>query len=95
MCLPEDEHNNVTLRMIETVGSPDPGPLLRRQEGRAEALIPLDFLESISLVGPEGYIKERLAAFDEAGVTHLNGIPVPNGDQTQTGLVSMLKEWTA
>ncbi|MEO6988089.1 MAG: LLM class F420-dependent oxidoreductase [Aquihabitans sp.] len=61
----------------------------------AAAAVPLEFLEAISLVGPEGYVKERLAAFDEAGVTHLNIIPVPTGDQTQSSLVSTLKEWTA
>jgi F420-dependent oxidoreductase-like protein len=65
----------------------------KKQE--AAALIPTDFLEAISLVGPEGYIKERLAAFEEAGVTHLNVIPVATEGQTQAGLVSMLKGWTA
>lgn len=61
----------------------------------AAELIPTDFLEAISLVGPEGYVKERLAAFEEAGVTHLNVIPVPTGDQTQASLVADLKGWTA
>ena len=60
----------------------------------AADLIPTDFLEAISLVGSEGYIKDRLAAFDEAGVTHLNVTPVPTGDQTQASLVSLLKGWT-
>lgn len=59
----------------------------------AAALIPQEFLEAISLCGPEGYVKERIAAFAQAGVTHLNVIPVPTGDQTQAGIVSMLKEW--
>jgi len=61
----------------------------------AAELIPLDFLEAISLVGPEGYVKERLSAFAEAGVTHLNVIPVPTGDQTPSSLVADLKTWTA
>ena len=61
----------------------------------AADLIPTDFLEAISLVGPEGHIKERLAAFAEAGVTHLNVIPVPTGDQTPESLVSDLKTWTS
>lgn len=65
------------------------------KKDEAAALIPTDFLEAISLVGPEGHIKERLAAFAEAGVTHLNVVPVPTDGQTQTGLVSQLKEWTA
>jgi F420-dependent oxidoreductase-like protein len=61
----------------------------------AAAIIPQDFLEAISLVGPEGYIKERIAAFGEAGVTHLNVIPVPTGDQTPSSIVSSLKEWAS
>src|SRR3954451_15324188 len=61
----------------------------------AAELIPTDFLEAISLVGPEGYIKDRLAEFAEAGVTHLNVIPVATEGQTQTSLVSTLKELTA
>ena len=61
----------------------------------AAALIPTEFLEAISLVGPEGYVRERLSAFAEAGVTHLNVIPVATGDQTQAGIVGQLKEWTA
>ncbi|MBX3287140.1 MAG: LLM class F420-dependent oxidoreductase [Actinobacteria bacterium] len=61
----------------------------------AAALIPTEFLEAISLVGPEGYVKERLAAFDEAGVTHLNVIPVAQPGQTQSSLISQLKEWTS
>ncbi|MBA3282533.1 MAG: LLM class F420-dependent oxidoreductase [Acidimicrobiia bacterium] len=65
------------------------------RKDEAAAIIPTDFLEAISLVGPESYIKERLAAYDEAGVTHLNIIPVPTGDQTQASLVSTLKEWTS
>lgn len=61
----------------------------------AAAAVPTEFLEAISLCGPEGYVKERIAAFGEAGVTHLNVIPVPTGDQTQASVVSMLKEWTS
>ena len=61
----------------------------------AAAAVPLEFLEAISLVGPESYVKERLAAFQQAGVTHLNVIPVAVGDQTQASVVGMLKDWTA
>ncbi|MCU1356609.1 MAG: Luciferase-like monooxygenase [Acidimicrobiales bacterium] len=65
------------------------------KKDEAAALIPTDFLEAISLVGPEGHVKERLAAFAEAGVTHLNVIPVPTEGQTPASLVTSLKEWTA
>jgi F420-dependent oxidoreductase-like protein len=33
--------------------------------------IPAAMLESMTLVGPEGYVKEKIAAFREAGVTNL------------------------
>ncbi len=65
------------------------------QKKEAAELIPDDFLEAISLVGPEGHVKERLAAFAEAGVTHLNVTPIPTEGQTQAGLISSLKEWVA
>ena len=41
----------------------------------AEAIIPHDFLEATSLVGPESFVKERIAAFREAGVTNLQIAP--------------------
>jgi F420-dependent oxidoreductase-like protein len=61
----------------------------------AAAAVPAEFLEAISLVGPEGYVKERIAAFGEADVTHLNIIPIATGDRSQADVVSTLKEWTA
>ena len=68
---------------------------LEGKKKEAAALIPTEFLDAISLVGPEGYIKERLAAFAEAGVTHMNVTPVATKGQTQTGLISNLKEWAS
>jgi F420-dependent oxidoreductase-like protein len=63
----------------------------KKQE--AAAKVPEALLEATSLCGPEGYVKEKIAAFAEAGVTHLNIIPVPTGDQTQNDVVSKVKEW--
>ncbi|MCB1040000.1 MAG: LLM class F420-dependent oxidoreductase [Acidimicrobiales bacterium] len=68
---------------------------LEGKKQEAAAAVPTDFLEAISLVGPEGYVRERMAAFAEAGVTHLNVIPVATEGQTQTGIVSQLKEWAS
>jgi F420-dependent oxidoreductase-like protein len=42
----------------------------------AEALVPDDLLELGNLVGPASYVKERVAAFAEAGVTNLQVMPV-------------------
>jgi len=58
----------------------------------AEALVPLELLEMCNLVGPESYVKERIAAFAEAGVTSLQVTPV---DGDPAALVSRLKEWVS
>jgi F420-dependent oxidoreductase-like protein len=58
----------------------------------AEAEVPLELLEQVNLVGPESYIRERIAAFREAGVTNLQVAPVSDDP---VGLVRRLKEWTS
>jgi hypothetical protein len=64
---------------------------LAGKKKEAEAAVPTEFLELTNLVGPEGYIKERLAAYAEAGVTMLNVSPV-GPDATST--IDKLKSWT-
>jgi F420-dependent oxidoreductase-like protein len=58
----------------------------------AEAEVPLELLEQVNLVGPESYVRERIAAFREAGVTNLQVAPVSDDP---VGLVRRLKEWTS
>ena len=58
----------------------------------AAALIPSDFLRLTNLCGPEGFVRERLAAFAEAGVTVLNITPV-GSDPLRT--IETLKTWLA
>ncbi len=41
----------------------------------AEAAVPTELLELGNLVGPASYVKERIAAFAEAGVTNLQITP--------------------
>ena len=45
---------------------------LAGRKDEAAALVPAELVEKTSLIGPHGYVKERLAAFREAGVTTLN-----------------------
>jgi F420-dependent oxidoreductase-like protein len=45
---------------------------LSGRKDEAAALVPAELLERTSLIGPEGYIRDRLAALREAGVTTLN-----------------------
>ena len=49
---------------------------LSGKKTEAEAKVPAEFLEASSLVGDESYIKDRLAAYEEARVTYLNVSPV-------------------
>jgi F420-dependent oxidoreductase-like protein len=49
---------------------------LAGKKDEAAALIPDELLEKTTLCGPEGYVKERIAAFAESGVTVLNVTPI-------------------
>ena len=42
------------------------------RKDEAAALVPAELVEKTSLIGPHGWVKERLAAYREAGVTTLN-----------------------
>jgi F420-dependent oxidoreductase-like protein len=42
----------------------------------AIAAVPDDLVRNVSLIGPRGYVRERIAAFAEAGVTTLLATPV-------------------
>jgi F420-dependent oxidoreductase-like protein len=48
---------------------------LAGKKAEAEALVPVELLEKTSLVGSEGFIKDRIAAYRDAGVTVLNVTP--------------------
>jgi F420-dependent oxidoreductase-like protein len=56
----------------------------------AEALVPQELLEMGNLVGPASYVRERIEAFREAGVTNLQVAPVADDPAALTG---QLKEW--
>ena len=65
---------------------------LSGKKAEAEALVPLEMLEQTNLIGPESYVRERIAAYREAGVTILNvGFATPDAERT----VSRLKEWVS
>lgn len=65
---------------------------LSGKKKEAEALIPTDWLEAANLVGPASYVKERLAAFREAGVTNLSLTPASD-DPAAT--IAQVKEWVS
>jgi F420-dependent oxidoreductase-like protein len=49
---------------------------LEGRKDEAAALVPAELVEKTALIGPYGYVAERLAAFREAGVTTLNVTPL-------------------
>jgi F420-dependent oxidoreductase-like protein len=58
----------------------------------AAAAVPAELLEKTTLIGPPGYVKERLAAYKEAGVTTLSATII---DPDPRRVVEQLKEWSA
>ena len=60
----------------------------RRRE--AEAAVPAKLLEATSLIGREGYVRDRVDAYRDSGVTMLDVIPV-GPDPART--IGLLKEW--
>ena len=65
----------------------------RKQE--AAAAVPASFLEETSLCGDEGYLRDRVAQFKEAGVTVLNVTPIAPDLAGQQRLVAKVKELAA
>ncbi|WP_405165170.1 LLM class F420-dependent oxidoreductase [Nocardia sp. NBC_01499] len=65
--------------------------LAGKKEEAAKA-VPDALVRDISLVGPAGYVKERVAAFAEAGVTVLNVIPMAATPAERVKLIEQLRE---
>lgn len=65
---------------------------LSGKKSEAEKLVPTEMLEQTNLVGPESYVKERIAAYRESGVTILNvGLVTPDSVQ----ILEKLKSWVS
>ncbi|TQN32093.1 F420-dependent oxidoreductase-like protein [Haloactinospora alba] len=60
------------------------------KKDEAAAAVPDEMVELTNLVGPESYVRERVEAFREAGVTNLNVTPV-GGDPV--ALIEKLNSW--
>ncbi|MGI8799096.1 MAG: LLM class F420-dependent oxidoreductase [Pseudonocardia sp.] len=60
------------------------------RKDEAAAALPDEFIERTNLIGPPGFVRERIAALREAGVTHLHVTPV-SADQPK--VLEQVKEW--
>jgi F420-dependent oxidoreductase-like protein len=65
----------------------------RKQE--AETLVPAELVERTSLIGPEGYVRERLAAYRESGVTTLNVTPLAPTHEGRVRLIERVARLAA
>jgi F420-dependent oxidoreductase-like protein len=65
------------------------------KKDEAAALVPRDLLAGTSLVGPEPYVRERLAALKEAGVTTLNVSPIAPGHAERVQLIERIRDLAA
>jgi F420-dependent oxidoreductase-like protein len=54
------------------------------KKGEAAAAIPQGLVDGLHLVGSEGFVKDRIAAYKEAGVNVLSIDPVPGTDSVRT-----------
>jgi F420-dependent oxidoreductase-like protein len=57
----------------------------------AEAKVPTSWLEAANLVGPASYVRERIAAYAEAGVTSLQVTPAAGTDPVAQ--LETVKDW--
>lgn len=61
------------------------------KKAEATAEVPDELVELISLIGPEGFIRERLAAFKEAGVTTVTITPLAESREERVRLVERMR----
>ena len=64
---------------------------LSGRRNQAAAAVPDELLKLTSLIGPRGWVAERIAAYKEAGVTDLQVTPIPTGDQSAADLIGAVK----
>ncbi len=64
---------------------------LSGHKDEAAALVPDEMLAASSLIGPESFVKERLLAMRDAGVTYLNISPMASTTVEKAKLVDRLK----
>jgi F420-dependent oxidoreductase-like protein len=65
------------------------------RKDEAAAMVPAELLEKTSLIGPESYVRERLAAFREAGATTLTVTPLASTHPERVRLIERAAELAA
>ncbi|MEU4403301.1 LLM class F420-dependent oxidoreductase [Streptosporangium sp. NPDC023963] len=65
---------------------------LEGRKDEAAALVPYELLEKMSLIGPEGHVRERLQAMRESGVTTVNVAPLAGTHEERVRLIEKVRE---
>ncbi|MFC4589822.1 LLM class F420-dependent oxidoreductase [Sphaerisporangium corydalis] len=65
------------------------------KKDEAAAMVPMELLEKMSLVGPEGFVRDRVEAMRESGVTTINVNPIAGTHQERIALIEKIKEMAA
>ena len=86
-------YNQLVSRMgYETAAAEIQDLYLDRKQAEAMAAVPLDFIDKTSLIGPPERIKERLAAYDDAGVSTLTIASYAGDLETRLSTVRQMAE---
>ncbi|MGW0198894.1 LLM class F420-dependent oxidoreductase [Nonomuraea sp. NPDC003201] len=65
---------------------------LEGKKDEAAALVPGELLESMSLIGSEGFVRDRVQAMKESGVTTLNVAPLGRTHEERVRLIELIKD---
>ncbi|MEV4114084.1 LLM class F420-dependent oxidoreductase [Nonomuraea sp. NPDC049695] len=65
---------------------------LEGKKDEAAALVPGELLEKMSLIGSEGFVRDRVQALKESGVTTLNVTPLAGTHEDRVRLIETIKE---
>ncbi|AQZ64829.1 N5,N10-methylenetetrahydromethanopterin reductase-related protein [[Actinomadura] parvosata subsp. kistnae] len=68
---------------------------LAGKKDEAAAQVPAELLEKMSLIGSEGYVRDRVQAMKESGVTTLNVTPIAGTHEERLRLIEKIKEFAA
>ncbi|NRQ34192.1 LLM class F420-dependent oxidoreductase [Nonomuraea sp. NN258] len=65
------------------------------KKDEAAALVPGELLEKMSLIGSEGFVRDRIAAMRESGVTTINVTPLGRTHEERVRLIERVREMAA
>ncbi|GAA0324072.1 LLM class F420-dependent oxidoreductase [Actinoallomurus spadix] len=68
---------------------------LAGKKDEAAAKVPYELLQKTSLIGSEGFVRDRLAALKESGVTTLNVAPMAADHESRVKLIEQVRELAA